>query len=172
MSENLETIVSDSRLTKDNARFIKKGDLLSLVKISDGKEEVFDRVVLVRNFPFEYTDKYITVLDHSSKELGLIMTLDDLDDECREFIREDIERRYYMPCITRVMRMKEKSGFSSWTVETDKGEVTFSVRDTYKNIIRLQGGRCIITDVDGNRYEIKNVAQLDKKSLKRIELVV
>ena len=44
------------------------------------------------------------------------------------------------------------------------------MRDTYRNIARVGGGRLVITDVDGNRYHIEDVAKLDRKSYKRIEL--
>jgi hypothetical protein len=77
-----------------------------------------------------------------------------------------------MPKIKTIVKMKEKMGFSNWTVETDFGTITFSVKDTYKNMVKLPKGRCIITDVDGNRYEIPNLNELDKKSYKKIELVV
>lgn len=173
MSETLEKIASSARLTAENARFVLKGDLVCLFKKNeDGSESEFDRIVLVRNFPFEFTDKYITVLDRSAKEIGIIVELSDIAEGEREYLSRELERRYYMPKITRIDRMKEKMGFSSWTVLTDRGLVTFSIKDTYKNIIRLAGGRCILSDVDGNRYEIEDYRKLDKKSLKRIELVI
>jgi hypothetical protein len=53
-------------------------------------------------------------------------------------------------------------------VETDKGQREFETR--YKEDIRkLPGGRVIIKDADGNRYEIKDYMKLDKRSVSLID---
>jgi hypothetical protein len=44
------------------------------------------------------------------------------------------------------------------------------MHDTYRNIARVGDGMLIISDVDGNRYRIDDVAALDRKSFKKIEL--
>ena len=44
------------------------------------------------------------------------------------------------------------------------------MHDTYRNIARVGNGTLIISDVDGNRYRINDVAELDRKSYKKIEL--
>ena len=106
------------------------------------------------------------------KEIGIIRSTEDFPEEQKSLLEKELDRRYYMPKITEIKKMKEKMGYTNWTVDTDFGEVTFSVRDTYKNMVKLPKGRCIITDVDGNRYEISDINQLDKKSYKKIELLI
>ena len=173
MADTLEKIVGSFYLNRENASFSKNGDIPSLtVKGLDGGETSYEKVILVRNFPFQYTREYITVLDKNAKEIGIIKTLSDFDEKTQDILSKELERRYYMPKIKEILRMKEKMGFTNWTVDTDFGKITFSVRDAYKNIVKLEGGRCIITDVDGNRYEIPSLSALDKKSLKRIELII
>lgn len=173
MSQTLEMIVGDFYLNNKNAKFEKNGDIPCLtVTNTDGEEVHYEKIILVRNFPFQYEKEYITVLDKGAKEIGIIKTLSDFDDETGKMLTQELERRYYMPKIREILRMKEKMGFTNWTVDTDFGKITFSVRDTYKNVVKLPKGRCIITDVDGNRYEIPSLSELDKKSYKRIELII
>ncbi len=173
MAQTLEMIVGDFYLNSKNAKFQKNGDIPCLnVKTADGSENYYEKIILVRNFPFQYEKEYITVLDKGAKEIGIIKTLSDFDEDTGKLLSAELERRYYMPKIREILRMKEKMGFTNWTVDTNYGKITFSVRDTYKNIVKLGGGRCIITDVDGNRYEIPSLSALDKKSYKRIELII
>ncbi len=173
MAETLKSIVGSFYLNVDNAEFYMNGDIPALkVKDPDGSVREYDRVILVRNFPFQYEREYITVLDAKTKEIGVIKSIKDFGEETEAILARELERRYYMPKISRVLKMKEKMGFTNWTVDTDFGEITFSVKDTYKNIVKLHGGRCIITDVDGNRYEIPALSGLDKASYKRIELII
>ena len=48
------------------------------------------------------------------------------------------------------------------------------MQDTYRSIIKATNPdgseRLFISDVDGNRYEIPDVEQLDRQSFKKIEL--
>ena len=173
MAETLEKIVGSFYLKHDNAEFYMNGDIPAL-RVTDPEKgtTAYDKVILVRNFPFQYENEYITVLDAKAKEIGIIKSIFDFDEDVQHMLSRELERRYYMPRISRIVKMKEKMGFSNWTVETDFGDITFSVKDTYKNIVKLRGGRCIITDVDGNRYEIPSLSELDKKSYKRIELII
>lgn len=168
----LKDIVGNSLLTPNNCRFLKNGDLPSLVKItSDGENIEYKKIFLIRNFPFEYKYNYITVLDENMKEIGILSSCDDFGEQS-QILKDELDRRYYMPKIHNIIKMKEKMGFTNWTVETDYGKITFSVKDTYKNMVKLPKGRCIITDVDGNRYEIPKLSDLDKKSYKKIELLI
>ena len=42
--------------------------------------------------------------------------------------------------------------------------------DTFRNIAKITESRVVLTDVDGNRYEIDDVLALDGKSYRKIEL--
>lgn len=173
MAITLEKIVGGFYLNKDNAEFYMNGDIPALkVRDDNGNIREYDRVILVRNFPFQYEKEYITVLDAKTKEIGIVKNISDFKEETEGILARELERRYHMPKISKILKMKEKMGFTNWTVETDFGQITFSVKDTYKNIVKLHGGRCIITDVDGNRYEIPALSGLDKTSYKRIELII
>ena len=155
-------------LTGENATFSRREGLLYL--ICDGEEH---RVRVVRAFPFESLWEYVSLLDDRNVELGMIRTLSDVDEESAVLLREELERRYYVLQIRRIRSLKERHGFSYWSVETTDGEeISFTVHDTYRNLLRVGEDRVFVLDVDGNRFEIPSLQALDRKSLRRIELYV
>lgn len=150
---------------------IKKDDLEE--NASDSKEPVWQdlgRVMFHRAFPFDCPEEFISVLDKDGKEYGVIRRLDDFPEETAEIIRRELERKYFMPEIKQILSLKERFGYSYWEVETDRGHLSFAIHDTFRNISRIGNGRLVISDVDGNRYNISDVAALDGASYRKIEL--
>jgi len=152
-------------LTPENASFFLKNGFLY---IKHG--EVEQRAFLCRQFPFELLWEFISVLDDSQQEIGIIRRLEDFSDEPRELLTTELRRRYYAPVIQSILNVKERYGFSYWKVRTAEGDVSFTLHDTFRSIIRSGDHRLIFLDVDGNRFEIPNVEELDRKSYKKIEL--
>jgi hypothetical protein len=67
--------------------------------------------------------------------------------------------------------LKERYGFSYWKVTlTDGRSLSFTMQDTFRNIVKRGEDSLILLDVDGNRFVIESVAALDRKSYRRIEL--
>jgi hypothetical protein len=153
-------------LTPENASFSLKNGFLY---VKCGEEEA-QRAFLCRQFPFELLWEFISVLDDSQQEIGIIRRLDDFSDEMRELLATELRRRYYAPVIKSILQVKERYGFSYWKVKTAEGEVSFTLHDTFRSIIRSGDQRLILLDVDGNRFEIPNVEEPDRKSYKKIEL--
>ena len=127
-----------------------------------------------RAFPFDMKSEYISVLDRDRKEIGMIRSLGDFSGDQRALLERELEVKYYTPVIKRIMSVKERYGFSYWKTECEFGEKDFTLRDTFRSIIKTPnadgGDRVCIIDVDGNRYEIPDVGHLDAQSLRRIEM--
>lgn len=184
MNDNYLDLAEITYLTKENSRFYltengfaameavlpKRGDDLEAEADKTPIKQDFGRVYFHRCFPFETPDEYISVLDKEGREYGMILKLADMPEEYSAVIKKELERKYFCPVISKINSLKDKLGYSYWTVETDCGKMEFSTHDTYRNIARVGGGMLIVTDVDGNRYRINDVAKLDKKSFKKIEL--
>lgn len=169
MNSSLSSIIQIQYLTPDNAVFYQKGDFLALKTVIDGVETDHGIVKLRRLFPFEELWNDITVMTPANDEIGVIAAVS-LFTEQEALLKEELERVYFTPKIMKIYSMKDKYGFSSWDVETDIGRISFSVKDTFRSIVSLGGGRAIITDVDGGRYEITDASKLDKASFKKVEL--
>lgn len=163
---SLEEMAVTVWLTPENARFEKRNGLLYLTL--DGRET---RVKLCRDFPFELPWEYISVLDTDGDERGMIRSTALFEDGQRTVLEDELRLRYYAPQITSILRVREKYGFSYWTVVTaDAGKLTFTLQDPYRAIYRVGEKSVTFSDVDGNRYEIPELAALDRSSRKRLEL--
>ena len=159
------------KLDGQNASFKEKNGFLALIVKSNGEEKEYGRIFLHRAFPFELGDEYISVLDDEKDEIGIIYNVSDLDEDSLKLVKEEIARKYYSPTIKEIKSLKERYGFSYWRVVLDDGrEQSFTMQDTYKNILHTSGDSLILVDVDSNRYTIESISGLSAKSYRKIEL--
>ena len=173
MAVTINNVVKIIYLTKENAAFYKSGDFIGMrYTDEEGNESDCGRVYFHRLFPYTELWTNISVMDKDSQEFGIIANIDDSEKEDSELIRKELLAKYFVPKIKSILTLKEKLGYSSWTVDTDAGVVTFTVRDTFRSMIRIGESRIYVIDNDGNRYEIENYNKLDKKSYKKIELYI
>lgn len=128
-------------------------------------ERSWTKVGMARAFPLSDPDHYIGFLDGAGKDMGLIHDPSLLDPESRKVMEEELEKRYFVPLVERVLNVKEEYGTVYWTVETDRGEKEIIVRNLRDNLLELSSSRVIITDVDGNRFEFPDINKLDGKSM-------
>lgn len=171
-------------LTEENAKFYDKDGFLALKAFIPPKSEYdledetelsptwqdLGRIFLKRAFPFNNPNQYISVTDASGYEYGMINDINDFSEEARALIQKALDRRYFMPSISKILSIKEQFGFSFWKVLTDRGEAEFTVKDTYKSIVKLGENLVVILDSNDSRYVIKNTLELDSASFKKIEL--
>jgi hypothetical protein len=159
-------------LTKETAHFSRSaGGLLALTLTVGKSERHFDRVVVFRAFPLTSPFEFLSVRDarDTAKELGLIRSIADLDEEGERLVRRELESRYFIPAILRIYSMHRR-GSIYLDVETDIGRRTISFRGDASAIRTLDDGRVIISDLEGNSYQIPDPAALDKASYRRIEI--
>ena len=167
---SLDEAAGLSYLSPDKAVFEKKGEFPALTLKDDDGETVYDRVWLHLVFPYDLTDEFISVQNKEQEEIGIIRSLSDFDDETVSMLKAELERKYFVPKIMRIITLRERHGFSYWKVETDIGEMELSFQDTYKSITRVGSDRAFVTDISGNRYEIVSLDGLDRRSRKKLEL--
>ncbi|MBQ7335907.1 MAG: DUF1854 domain-containing protein [Clostridia bacterium] len=121
-----------------------------------------------RLFPFSNTKMFITLLDEHEKEIAFVRDYEELDESSRHALDECFAEYYMIPQISQLIKSEEKFGSLKWTVQTDRGVVTFRIRNRHSDIKQLHGsGRIIIRDSNDNRYEIPSFDVLDSHS-KRI----
>jgi len=130
--------------------------------------EKFTELELRRMFPITGLTKYIALLDNEGNEIAVIRNIDDLLPESKKAIEGCLDEYYMIPRITRFIKMSERFKIWMWTAETDKGICTFEIRNHVTAIKPLYDGRVLIKDANDNRYEIPDINQLDKKSLRML----
>ena len=136
-----------------------------LVRLTLKDGTVYENLEPRRLFPVTNENMFITLLDSDERELGFVRDFDELDEDSREALRQSFAEYYMIPKIEKLTKTEEKFGTLKWTVVTDRGDVTFRIRNRNSDIKRLYGtNRVIIRDSNDNRYEIPDVENLDGRS--------
>ena len=143
---------------------ITRTDLyLVTLTLSDGT--VIEGLEPRRLFPVSNTDMYISLLDRDEKEIALVRNLAELDHDSADALRACFLEYYRIPQITRLVEISEKFGSLTWHVETDRGTVTFRIRNRHSDITNFHStNRVLVRDTNDNRYEITDWTKLDAHS--------
>ena len=136
------------------------------VELPDGT--TYTNVEAIRSFPLTDSNKYISLLDSEEKEIGIIQDIKQLPRESEKILRSELQKRYFLPKITKIHSLDGEFGVTQWVVETNRGPVAFGMRTRY-DVVSLENGRVLIKDADGNRYEIENYHRLDPDSMALLE---
>lgn len=167
-------------LTPDNAWFsASTGGLISLKIINaEGETEEFERVVIRRSFPVSAPDEFLSVREPDSRkkgrgsEIGMIRNINVFDKATVDLLNAELELRYFTPEIKKITAAKEKFGYCYWEADTSAGHVSFVLNNPFSNIRKLEDGRILIADMDGNCFLIPNPEALDRQSYKVIEIYI
>lgn len=157
-------------LNPDKLVFSKRGDALMLTIEGDRS---YLKVRAVRAFPLSEMDEFIGFLDSiNGREIGMLLNLRDLDSTARQMVQQEIDKRYFVPKIHKIVQAKKEFGAVYWEIDTDRGRRHFILRGIRDSIHEIEPGRFLINDVDGNRFEVPNIADLDTRSQALWERVV
>ena len=171
LKKESEELLEMRFLTKENAEFSRTGG--GFVSLKFGEKE-YSRVGVYLTFPLTEPEEYISIreADEKAKEIGIIEKLSELDKDQQEMIREQIKLRYFMPTITKVLDIKDEYGYAYWNVTTGFGACRFTTRMSGDAVIFLGESRLMVTDIDGNRYEIPDFYQLSVGERKKLDLFI
>jgi hypothetical protein len=120
-------------------------------------------------FPLSDPRRFYAVQDADDKEVGVLRSLDGMDKESKQAVSTELDRRYFTPLITQIRTLRQDGGMWLFSVRTQRGPVDFYVRNWRDNSQELQPGRWQIQTVDGQRFQILNVDDLDARSQRLLE---
>ena len=118
-------------------------------------------------FALSHPEEQIVLRDGADKEVGVLRALNEVPQPAQNWLREQLERRYFLPQITAIHDITERFGSSVWDVDTDRGRTTINSRQMREALYEIEPNRFLITDTEGNRFEIKDLSTLDEKSRAR-----
>lgn len=159
-------------LPKESIFYKNSGGFIGLKIALELEEKDFKRVALMRSFPLSNSNKYISVRDKDGNEIGIIYDTLEFPQEIQKLFEEELNRRYFLPIIKNINSIKEEFGYTYWEVLTDIGKKRFTIRKDNNSFVNVKDNRIMVSDVDGNRYEISDYKKLDTKSYKLIELLL
>ncbi len=135
------------------------GDTYAVI---DGKEHFIGHILSV--FPISNKGRFISLRDAHGVEIGIVEQAQELDQESKRIMKEELERSYFLPKIKDIYNVDDHLNLFTFHVETDRGPRVFEVRNPRQNVRPVGGDRYIIKDVDGNRYDIPKLRNLGPKS--------
>jgi hypothetical protein len=130
--------------------------------------EAHKGVVPVRAFPIAAPDEGLSLVSKDGHELAWIARLDDLPDDTRALIEEELAQREFMPEIRRINRVSSFATPSIWQVETDRG-ATDLVLKSEDYIRRLAQTALLIADSQGVYFLVRDIDKLDSHSRKLLD---
>ena len=138
------------------------------------KGEDHKHVVLRRIMPMAEPYRYISVADPENKEIGILKSVDDLDENGKKVVLGELDNRYYSPEVIEVISVQDKLGYvyMELRLKNKQGKEytkNCAVKDVSRNIRMLGDMSCIIFDVDGNRYIAPDRSKIGKKSLRKLD---
>ena len=138
------------------------------------KGEDYKHVVLRRIMPMQEPFNYISVADPDNKEIGILKSVDELDEMQKQVVMAELDNRYYSPEVVEVISVQDKLGYvyMELKLKNKQGKEyvkNCAVKDVSRNIRMLGDTSCIVFDVDGNRYVVSDLSKISKKSLRKLD---
>lgn len=171
MEEQSEDILELRYLTSNNSTFSPTaGGFVSL----NYRDKNYNRVNFYRTFPFTDPLNYISVreVDEKAREIGIIQCLTALNEEQRQLVIGQLNIRYFTPIIEKIIDVKDEYGYAYFDVLTNYGPSKFTTHMGGGSVVSLTDTRLLITDIDGNRFEIPNINTLTAMELKKLDLFI
>ena len=132
-------------------------------------DKTYDKVTLTRLLPYSYEEAYITVIS-AKEEVGMIKDLTALEKSQYDQAMAHLNYKYYIPEITKIKNVKEKMGFLYIDLDTTGGHKEICIADFVSNIRLIKDSLLSITDVEGNKYCMRNIEALDKESRQKLDV--
>ena len=138
------------------------------------KGEDYKHIILRRIMPLQQPTEYISVADSDNKEIGILKAIADLPKAQQDIVNHELDNRYYSPEVLEVMSVQDKLGYVYMEMRLkNKQGIEYTkncaVKDVSRNIRMLSNTRVIIFDVDGNRYMINDVSNLNRQSMRKLD---
>lgn len=141
-------------------------DGVLVLECSDGTR--YENVSMLQAYPLTAPETSVFFCDSEGNELGHIDTILDLDTDSASIAQDALRAAYFVTTIHAIKNVEARHGVTTWTVETSRGPRVIHVKDR-NDIRKIPGGKIVITDVHGMKYQIDNVRTLDIKSQMLVE---
>ncbi|RYG37354.1 DUF1854 domain-containing protein [bacterium] len=134
------------------------------LRLTVDDNESYPTVKPVWAAPLSRPDHFLSLVNGKGDEIVNLPDVSVLDDASRASVREELSRRYLSSRVLEILEARSEFGATYWTVETERGQREFVTQNLQENAQWLSPGHLMLIDVDGNRFELKDVDSLDAKS--------
>lgn len=128
--------------------------------------------VFKRVFPLSVPGRYLSIQSSDGQEVAILRNLDEVDAASRDLIAQELDRRYFTPAISHIDLLRMEAGMWHFQVRTQRGSADFYVRNWRDSAHEISRGRWQIQTVDGARFEITDLEQLDERSRRLLDQLI
>lgn len=154
--------VEDIRILQPADVYVYRSEGGVLQGVIVGK--TYDELLVYLAFPMQYTSSYLSIRTKEGNELGIVRELAELEKDSAAALEEELGLRYFLPRVSRIERIKQKSDLWFWEMQTHLGPMRIIMRNLHEHIHFPGGDRIILSDLDGRRCDIENWKRLDAHS--------
>lgn len=141
--------------------YLSKSSTLMLKK--DGESH---QVQVKKCFPWSDKNEFLSLRDSDDKELYLVESLNDLDEESNLALCQYLKDIDFVLDIIDVISIKEEIELRRYHVKTQVGERVFQTKlDDWPN--ELEDSSFLIRDLAGDLYRLKSISILSKEGMKQ-----
>ena len=141
---------------------------LGKLVLTQSNGDLVENVVPVRAFPIQAPQGQISLVGSDGHEAAWIERLEDVPEEARALIEEELRLREFTPVIQRLVEVSSFATPSQWTVDTDRGRTSFVLKGE-EDIRRLSRDALLVLDSHGVQFLIRQPQQLDRHSRKLLD---
>lgn len=109
---------------------------------------------------------------NQEREIAMLDGLDELDHSSQQLAIEEIQKKYLIPEILRILKTEVFLGNRYIHTETDYGSRCFIIKNPCVSIRMVPPDGMFIRDTIGNLYRISTLSILDKHSRKELDKVM
>jgi hypothetical protein len=142
------------------------------LRLTVGDDRSYPVVKLYQAWPLSHPGRFLALVDAKGDEIATVDELSRLSPESRAVAEEELRRRYLTARIEGITEIRTEFGVTYWHVRTHRGDRDFVVQSLSESCVWLSDRQILITDVDGNRFEITDRGALDADSRRLLESVL
>ena len=122
--------------------------------------------------PLSDPKTFIAIQDAAKKEIGVLKSLDGMDSASRAIVERLIDHQYFTPQVSTITSLKPEGGMWHFKVETSRGPAEYYVRNWRDSAHEISANRWLVHSVDGQRFEIPKVDEMDVQSQNLMDQVL
>ena len=142
------------------------------MRLTVGEDRSYPTVKAAWASPLTYPNRYLSLLNGKGEEIVMLETVQELPIDSRQAALEELAMRYLTATVISIINARNEFGVTYWHVMTDRGERDFVTQSLQENAQWLSPTQLMLMDVDGNRFELKDVSAMDQRSMTLLETIL
>ncbi len=142
------------------------------LRLTVGDDRSYHTVKPVWSAPLSRPETYLSLLDGKGQEIATLPNPNALPPDSLAAAHEELRRRYLTATVSAITHAKQEFGATYWSLQTDRGPRECVTQNLQENAVWLSPTHLLLLDVDGNRFELPDIARMDEQSRRYIATIL